>query len=163
MSETLWEGQILAIDPGTTHSAYVRIRGDRILGHGFEPNEQVLRWIDSMGQVLDEPLIAIEDMTCYGARVGRTTFQTLWWAGRFYERAVMGDCKAVMIPRKEVVAYHCPGIKGNDSSIIKALTARIGVKGTKKSPGPCYGVAKHVWQVLAVAVYASDMRDKGEL
>ncbi len=39
----------------------------------------------------------------------------------------------------------------------EALIHRFGEQGSKKAPGPTYGIASHVWAALAVAVTYSDL------
>jgi hypothetical protein len=38
----------------------------------------------------------------------------------------------------------------------QALIDRLGLQGTKKAPGPTYGIKSHEWAALAVAVYGWD-------
>jgi hypothetical protein len=41
----------------------------------------------------------------------------------------------------------------------QALIDRLGPQGTKKNPGPTYGMRSHLWAALAVAVYAGDVKE----
>jgi len=56
--------------------------------------------------------------------------------------------------RKEVKIYLCGSMKAKDPNIRQALIDRLGDPGTKKNPGPTYGVKSHAWSALAVAVTA---------
>jgi hypothetical protein len=41
----------------------------------------------------------------------------------------------------------------------QALIDRLGPQGTKKNPGPTYGMRSHLWAALAVGVYAWDVKE----
>jgi hypothetical protein len=43
-------------------------------------------------------------------------------------------------------------MKAKDANIRQALIDKIGPQGTKKDPGPTYGISKDVWSALAIAV-----------
>jgi hypothetical protein len=47
-------------------------------------------------------------------------------------------------------------MRAKDPNVRQALLDKIGPVGTKKNPGPLYGVSGHGWSALAVAVYASE-------
>jgi len=50
----------------------------------------------------------------------------------------------------------CGSVRAKDSNIRQALIDRVGPQGKKHSPGPTYGLAKHDWAALAIAIYVSD-------
>jgi hypothetical protein len=53
--------------------------------------------------------------------------------------------------------------RAKDQNIRQALIDRLGPPGTKKNPGPTYGVTSHMWSALAVAVTAHDkLKEQGE-
>ena len=58
--------------------------------------------------------------------------------------------------RKDIKLHLCGTTKARDPNVRQALIDRLGKPGTKKNPGPTYGVSSHAWSALAVAVYASD-------
>ncbi len=100
---------------------------------------------------------AIEMIASYGMPVGQEVFQTCVWIGRFAEILESdrnGDPE--MVFRADIKLHHCHSPKGNDSTIRHALMDRIGQPGTKKKPGPTYGIVKDMWAALAGAVYVRD-------
>ena len=54
----------------------------------------------------------------------------------------------------------CKNNRAKDKNIRQALIDRFGpgkaAIGTKKAPGPLYGLKSHLWSALAVAVVAAD-------
>jgi hypothetical protein len=66
--------------------------------------------------------------------------------------------------RATVKAHLCRSAKAKDSNVRQALIDLFGGKenaiGTKKTPGPLYGISGDVWAALAVAVtwYDANMR-----
>ena len=68
--------------------------------------------------------------------------------------------EVVWLYRREVLRGLDVTGKGNRDSLVRQrLIEMFGgdrktAQGTKKEPGPLYGVASHAWQALAVAVVA---------
>lgn len=139
---------ILGIDPGPKESAYIVWDGKEILSSRTVMNVELLGIVSLPTGVQ----VAIEWITGYGMRVGAETFETCRWVGRF-EQAAGG---ARLIPRKDVVLHLCGHSQAGDKFVRQALIDRIGEPGTKKKPGPTYGIAGHEWAALAVAVVAWD-------
>ena len=74
---------ILAIDPGTFESAFVRMDGDyRPVSFGKIPNEELLQRIYGAEK---EDRLVIEMVASYGMAVGKEVFETVLWIGRFWE------------------------------------------------------------------------------
>jgi hypothetical protein len=70
------------------------------------------------------------------------------------------DCRHAVDPVK---MHLCGNTRAKDGNIRQALLDRFGpgkaiACGTKKQPGPLYGVSKDVWQALALAVTWSDQQ-----
>ena len=141
--------QVLAIDPGTHESGYCLYDG-KVISSGVMPNEDLLKIVaDDRSDVL-----AIEKIVSYGSSVGQETFDTCVWIGRFLQ--AWGCPEDVMlIPRRKVKAEICGKGNWGDPDVRKALIARVGPQGSKKEPGPTYGVKSHAWSALGVAVTAS--------
>lgn len=151
--------RILAIDPGTNQSAWVLYDyvTREILEHSIAPNETVLKE--------DLPLItaghiAVEMIACYGMPVGKEVFVTCVWIGRFIQ---MWDSAWGLVYRKDVKMHLCGNTTAKDGNIRQALIDLFpatgldgrGVPsaiGTKKHPGPLYGIRKDEWAALGVAV-----------
>jgi len=140
---------ILAVDPGPTQSGVVRFDGERVLFSGVLPNEDVLKIVaDDNGDML-----AIEKIVSYGNVVNNDTFDTCEWIGRFQQAWACPD-EVVKVKRLQV--KQALGLKGSakDKDVNAALLSAIGPKGTKKDPGPTFGVAGHAWAALGVAYAA---------
>jgi len=75
--------KILAIDPGPLQSAYVVLDGRNIHDKGIVLNADLSAMIP--GQIHSH-FLYIEMIESYGMPVGKTTFDTCVWIGRFIER-----------------------------------------------------------------------------
>lgn len=141
---------IFAIDPGTKESGWVLFNGSGVIDSGVADNHDVLRWVQS-GQGAD--MLAIEMIAGMGMTVGQTTFETVRWIGRFQQ--AWRDPEAVkLVYRREVKQHLCGSQQAKDKNIRQALIDMFGEPGTKKAPGPTYGVSSHAWSALAIAVTA---------
>lgn len=150
---------IYAIDPGTTQSGYVVFDCGSIVEHGVLPNDDVLRWLDS-DDVMQHSMmrggrLAIEMMRARGMPVSNDEMKTLVWIGRFQQQWYSPD-EVLLVYRQDVKLHICGSMKAKDPNIRAALLDLIGPQGTKREPGPTYGVKSHEWAALAVAVTARD-------
>ena len=140
---------ILAIDPGSTQSAYVvydpKIK--RIAQHHTVDNETMRTILDETS--IQGKVLVIEDMQSFGMPVGREVFETVRWTGRF-DSAWAG--KFVYIPRSEVKLAICKSAKANDATIRAALIDIFGGKQETKKGGKLYKVKGDEWSALALAV-----------
>ncbi len=145
---------ILAIDPGTSQSAWLRFDGTRPGAFGITANEILVKALRSGGL---PDVVVIEKVESYGMAVGAEVFDTVWWAGRFAEAAER--VPVVMLPRRAVKLALCGDSRAKDANIRQALLDRFGgsaAVGRKAAPGPLYGISRDVWSALAIAVtYAS--------
>ena len=147
---------LIAIDPGTTHSGWVRMRnGSPIDGGVMENGElaEMLSWTPCIP-------IACEMIASYGMAVGKEVFETCVWIGRFVQAA--GPERVRLVYRKDVKLHLCGSPRAKDANIRAELINRWGGKaeavGTIKKPGPLYGVKSHAWAALAVAVTALETK-----
>lgn len=156
---------ILAIDPGTTESAYVVIdaHARRPLHFGKLPNPDLLEQVSTY-DLIDRPdIAAIEMVASYGMAVGAEVFATCVWIGRFAERLDSLNVEANLVLRRAVKLHHCHSAKAKDANITQRLVDRFALgqpnkgKGTKAEPGWFHGFAKDVWQAYALAVYVADL------
>lgn len=145
---------VIGIDPGPTHSAYVIYDGERVIELGKPDNDCLLECIreDSFSPL--PSALVIEQIAAMGMAVGAEVFETVFWSGRFAE-AFIGPWHRVK--RHEVKMHLCGNMRAKDANIRTSLIDRFGpgkdkAVGVKKSPGPLYGVSKDVWSALAVAV-----------
>ncbi|MAH47126.1 hypothetical protein CMI37_14965 [Candidatus Pacearchaeota archaeon] len=152
--------RLLAIDPGTTHSGLVTYDGTRVTHANSDMhNDAVLECVLEH----DYDHLAVEMVASYGMPVGRETFQTVLWIGRFIQASPVPH---TLVYRKSagsipgIVWSLCKDAKAKDANIRRALLDRFPATGggatpqvgTKKQPGPLYGVSRHAWSALAVAV-----------
>lgn len=154
---------IIAIDPGSTQSAYIIWNGTNIPGKGKIGNEVLLRF-------LRDPMIfptqaVIEGINPY--TMGKTTRDTILWSGRFQEafdnNSRTGSVEYLF--RNDVRQNMCnsKSTKINDTVITQALVDRFAYgqknkgKGTKKEPGFFYGFSRDIWQAFALAVTWYDL------
>lgn len=156
---------VLAVDPGYRESAWVSYDGLRVIAHGIDANEDLLRrfWQDSwttagFGSGSWEDRLAVvvfEQIESFGMPVGREVFETVFWTGRLYQAAWRITTQTHRMPRKAVKLHLCESNRATDSNIRTALKDRFGgsnAVGVKKSPGPLFGVKSHEWAALAIAV-----------
>ncbi len=142
---------IVGIDPGPTESAVVVLDGDLIRGKIEERNGALAVRLATLAD-----LIAIEDFVGYGKSLSWESIETIKWIGIFRHCAA----NPMEISRPEVKRYLCGGTSVGDPAVTDALCRRWGpgrkaAVGTKKSPGPLYGIKGHLWAALAVAVTAA--------
>ena len=153
---------LLAIDPGPIDSAYAIVWPDgTISGHAKVSNDNMLSIIQQQSGSAEYPVhIVCEMIASYGMPVGAEVFETCVWIGRFMQATgiTVGFSR---LYRKDVKSHLCHSMKANDAAIRCALIDRFGpgkekAIGTKKSPGPLYGIKADVWAALAVAVTWKD-------
>lgn len=149
---------ILAIDPGTTESGWCIYHPERgILGAGVKPNDLILNEIRY--QPVDH--LAIEMIASYGMAVGKEVFETCVWIGRMVE-TFHAPSDVRLIYRRDVKLHLCGTTQAKDANVRQAVVdlfprtggGRTPQVGTKKQPGPLYGVTSHAWSALAVALTA---------
>lgn len=150
---------ILAIDPGCTESAWLSY-GDGIGKFAKQPNETVLEMLRDRGPQFQHQHLAIEMVASYGMAVGKTVFETVFWIGRFVEA---WNGPYTLVYRKDVKLHLCGSVRAKDANIRAALIDMFGGSrdvsiGTKKRPGPLYGITADVWAALAVATYYKDRK-----
>jgi len=143
---------VIAIDPGPTESAIVAYDGQRIMYAKHLPNEEMLAHLMIAKYNVDH--LAIEMIASYGMAVGESTFMTCVFIGRFMQQ--FGADRTKLIKRLEVKLHHCKDSRAKDTNIRAALIDRFGEPGSKKHPGLTYGISKHAWSALALAVYYWD-------
>jgi hypothetical protein len=152
---------VLAIDPGPVQSAWLVYNAETsgIRGFGLIPNDQLRGQLDALS--LDVGTVAIEQIESFGMAVGREIFETVWWAGRFAEVAYRHSCDVAQVTRRSVKVAICADTRAKDANIRQALLDRFGgarAQGTKRAPGPLYGISKDVWSALAIAVTWAEAR-----
>jgi len=147
---------LIAVDPGPTESAWCLLREGNPVAWGKEPTPLVRDRLRGW-----RVPVYIEMIASYGMAVGREVFDTCTWIGRMEQVVEDCGCQAHRIFRIDVKTHLCKRPNANDSNIRQALIDRFGpgkdkAIGTKKRPGPLYGMAGDCWAALAVAVTAYD-------
>lgn len=157
---------ILSIDPGPTESGWLILEDGQPHPFGIYPNDQLLECLRRRGfaaflQGIDH--VAIETIEPrYGLQMGWETLDTARWIGRFQEAITPID--GALLRRSEVLKHL--GVvtspkKGEkrvsaDAGVRQALIDRFGGIQTTRKGGPLFGISRHVWAALAVAVTYAD-------
>ena len=148
--------KILCIDPGPVSSGVVVFDGTTVLESCPEyDNEDLLESI--CFNDCSAHKMVIEMIACYGMPVGKETFETCVWIGRFIERF---GRPYDLIYRKDVKLTLCNNMRAKDANIRQAILDRFSATGggktpqigTKNKPGPLYGISKHAWSALALGL-----------
>lgn len=144
----------LCIDPGPVESGYVTIEPDRNIHRHqigiIKNNKLVYGYQSTYSHVI------IEMIASYGMPVGKSSFDTVLWIGRFMQY-FQSKAQIILITRKEAKKTISSG-SAKDANIRQALIDRYPATGggktpqigTKKQPGPLYGMKSHCWQALAL-------------
>lgn len=155
---------LLACDPGTHSSAFIRFVDGKIAETLHLPNTAAVEWLRTF-----HGDFVFEMVASYGMAVGRETFETVLWCGRFADAAATLGRKhrhsthtVRKVYRKDIKMHLCQSMRAKDANIRQALIDKLGPVGTKKKPGPLYGISYHLWSALAVAIYAMECPDGGE-
>lgn len=155
---------ILAIDPGPTTSGWVLYDNGiypQVIECGQEADLDTVFRI--LGRCLSErgvEVVAIERVQSYGIS-GASLLETSEVVGRLWQRALDVGFSVRLVRRLQVLSALNVTGKGNKDSLVRHRLMEIhggsGSVGTKKAPGPLYGVSGHAWSALAVAWTASRM------
>lgn len=150
----------IAIDPGTTESGVCQFENSELAEAEVIDNTDLVYWLSEWKQ--HSPVVVIEMIASYGMPVGRETFETCVWIGRFCEACGGAD----RLYRRDIKLHLCGTAKAKDANIWQAIVDRYGGKesaiGKKKTPGPLYGVKSHSRAALAVGLcWLDGVRSEG--
>ena len=161
---------LLAIDPGSERSALLGFdpKSRRVVDRIIQPNDKVLHSIRALVSLY--AALAIEHSKVYLLSrknappfFPQQVFDTAVWVGRFKQTWIdaggRGDPE--LIGRREVKLHLLGRANGNDSLVRHALLDIVGPSGTKRKPGPTYGVKADLWAALGVAVTVADRPPRG--
>lgn len=162
---------VLGIDPGTYQSALVLWGDGRIWDHRIDDNERILKFLVeaplaerlsvlSSHETWASAVLALEFIESFGMPVGKETFRTVFWCGRFAQ--AWHPRRVVEVTRKEVKRHLCQSHRATDANIRASLIDRFGAPGVKANQGLLYGLKGHEYAALAVAVTFHDQH-AGEL
>lgn len=147
---------LIGIDPGPLVQSFVIFDGKRVVSSGNVSVEELCVILQENPGLLS----ACEYIDFMGMAVGAPVFSTVFNCGRLYSAATIMR----LIPRRDIKHHLCGSHRAKDANVRAALIDKVGPVGTKKQPGPCYGVSTHLWAALAVAVTATDLeRTKHEV
>lgn len=152
--------KILGLDPGPERTGIVGVEAvdgaiQRVQFAGTYPNPEVRALL----RHTPADVVALEMIASYGMPVGASTFETCVWIGRFEEtidnRPDASQIRRMRFTRPQVQRGLCFSTRARAANIRQALIDLIGPVGTKKAPGPLYGVTTHAWSALAIATLAA--------
>lgn len=180
---------ILAVDPGTTKSAYCMMTDAyEIISAADVDNETVLKLVkrgtyDTLViECMQARTLNIKTVPGKPAppqRIGAETYDTCIWIGRFLQTALTrhknvhriyrSEERSAIIPSKKNKLPPLPETAGrsNDSKIRSALIARFAKhdmrngKGTAKNKDVFYGFQGDMWAAFAVGVTYLDKHRRG--
>lgn len=152
--------RILAIDPGTTESAWCELVNGRPILAAKEANGTMLERIRAGCSWVSADVCAIEMIASYGMAVGKEVFETCLWIGAFREALESRGARVQLVYRREVKLFLCHSARATDANVRAALLDHFGpgrelAVGTKPAPGPLYGIKGDMWSALAVALTAA--------
>lgn len=142
---------IVGIDPGPNEHGIVFFDGERVVGKANADWDCAVEAIN-FASLPSDAVIACEMIECFGMPVGREVFQTCVRIGQLLQAFPTMR----LIPRRDIKMHLCGTPRAKDPNVRQALIDKLGPVGTKKQPGPCYGVSSHLWSALAVAVTAAE-------
>jgi len=153
--------RILAIDPGTVKSGFMLFT-DKLEHNDVLSNEELLELVKKDTLVPD--MVVCEGFRSYGNAVGESTFETAYYIGRLWQTCLNMSIPWKLVFRPDIKLHFCHTSHAKDTNIRRALldlfpatgggaTPQVG---TKKEPGPLYGVSSHSWSALAIALFARD-------
>ncbi len=155
---------VLGLDPGTEQSALVAFNGESVRDHRTLPNRELLMLLREIREAEihsgNAYVLVIEQIESFGMAVGKETFETVFWTGRFAE--AWCPKRFERLPRRPIKIHLCQSARATDANIRQALIDRFGPTsekaiGRKASPGPLYGLRGHEVAALAVAVTWYDL------
>lgn len=129
--------RLLALDPGTTRSAWIALDGRtlRPLGFGIEPNEGLVERLRAGREAFD--LVVIEKVESFGMAVGEEVFETVFWSGRFAEAVV--PVPVARLGRRAVKLAICGDSRAKDPNIRQASSTATGARSEPSARSTCRG------------------------
>ena len=132
--------------------------GKSIIAYGKVDNHKMLKIIAD--PPWDVELLAVERVASYGQRVGQEVFDTCMWTGRFIQAADAELLAFKLIYRMTIKKYLIGSHTAKDADIRRRLLDVVGPQGTKKAPGPTYGIKSDIWQALALGYVCYETEER---
>lgn len=150
---------IFAIDPGPETSGYVFYDPDKetIIQMGAQtPNHHIMDMARTAGVIHDGAVIlAVEAVEPFGKMLGNDLMNTILLIGRIQEATM--ECPIFLVTHKDTKRNLCGTTDVKNKHVREAIEERIGKPGTKKLPGPTFGITDHTRSALAVAITVADI------
>ena len=162
--------RILAIDPGNKSSGWVVMEGRKVIGgNSDECNHQLGAVIYKTVGSCD--VVACEWIQSFGMTVGKEVFDTCRWVGRFEETAKRCELPWRLVYRRDVKLHLCQSTRAKDGNVRQAILDMYPASGggsrpqigTKKQPGPLYGVSGHMWPAVGLALTVQESEQLTEV
>lgn len=120
--------------------------------------------VGDVGTVRAAARVGVEQMSSTG-QANSDILRSTELGGRLFERCC-DFSDPVWLFRRTVLRHFVVSGGGRDGQIIDRISeahggSRKAARGSKKFPGPMYGVAKDAWQALAVAILLAETSDRG--
>ena len=164
---------VIGVDPGPVESAYVEFDGRAVIIHDIVMNANLRHllsdplesWLYESGRPT-AAVVVFEQVESFGMVVGREVFDTVFETGRMFGAAA--GFRRELMTRRTVKLHLCGSSRAKDPNVRAALLDRFGgsksvAQGTKKAPGPLYGIRSHEWSALALAVTWYDQHEEGHV
>jgi len=166
---------IFAIDPGTTHSAFVTLTDNPLIVRcGKVDNTSTLEEIAMISQWREKELsLYIEMVEGRGHGIGKTTLDTVVWIGRFVQFAAQMGMTLTPIPRSAVKKHYNVKrrtkknqLPNADTQIKMILEERFARHWCLKGNAHYFDIVHEtrkvtadVWQAFALAVMMHDLQE----
>lgn len=153
---------VYALDPGYKETALVILDAatKKVLRYAYAENNEIIKSISTSAEAdgrYGEDVLCIEKIEFMRQIPGMEVFDTVHWSGRFHqawEAVAPGRC--YLVTRRQVKLHLCGTMQAKDPQIRQAVAEGYGgperAKGSKRMPGPLYGISGHLWQALAVGL-----------
>lgn len=151
---------VIGIDPGPKdHAAVMLHNGRAAIVESLDHRELAISF-GTLG--IHTVTVAFEQFAPFGSSLDDGSLRTIFETGKLVAQLQrLGSIRCVGLRRQQVKRYLVGRSACGDPQVRGSLIERFGptkelAVGTKKAPGPLYGISGHHWAALAVAVTASD-------
>lgn len=158
--------RIFAIDPGSTHSGWVIFNTDtKSVEHaGNDENQKIETLLESVARNKSVDALLVEKPQLIGQQIWEQILDTCIWVGRYWKTWIftVGFVGIYFYSSQEVkrTLLGRMNVPNADSELRQFLLSYYGETGTKKAPGPTYGVSKHAWRALALVATFEEVQQQ---
>lgn len=149
---------ILAIDPGSTESAWLILMNGKPVAFDITNNDQLCCMLAQPEEGFPwSQHLAIETLHVRGMPTAQEELDTQFWAGRIVEAYCGGRSHSqkerfTKMKRMDVKMHICGSSRAKDANIRAALIDRFGGKEATKKGGVLYGIKADLWSALAIGI-----------